>query len=140
MLKERKESFLASVPINSYFVKLLKRVYDNDYAIYLEEEFGGFVKSLVKEIYPLLDIKLISLHYGKNSDEIHSLTDRYSFYSYGDQLFSEILFIFASTHFPDSVQRYFIEFIYMFIKCIDLYGLQLQCILIILMMLWQSNL
>jgi len=115
--------FVECLPINSYLVKFIKLVFDNDYILYLEPETAEYLKIIFRAVGLGLKLDQFSIYYTKNSDEVDGLIDRYSFYSYGDSIFSNILFLFAGNTFPESVQR-------SLWTAISMYGYNFQDVLI----------
>jgi len=80
-------------------------VFDNDYGLYLDDRVAKDLKELFRAILPEIKLDIFSVRYSRNSTEVDSLIDKYSFYSYGDPLFSNILFLFTSNSFSDDVQK-----------------------------------
>ena len=105
LINEVGKYFVECLPINSYLVKFIKIVFDNDFVLYLEKETAEYLKIILRTVGLGLKLDQFSTYYTKNTDEVDALIDRYSFYSYGDTIFSNILFLFAGSSFPDQAQR-----------------------------------
>ena len=97
---------MACLPINCYLIKLLKAVFDNDYGLYLDDQVAKNLKEIFEAISPKLTLDLLGVYYSRNTTEVDSLIDKYSFYSYGDAIFTNILFLFTSNGFSDAVQKF----------------------------------
>lgn len=97
--------FLHCLPINKIFLRIAKNIFADQEAIYLDQSIHKKLEKIVHSILPNISLDLLGYYGQNNSGKIDKVIDQYSFTSYGDRLYTQVIFLFASNTFPDDLKK-----------------------------------